>query len=214
MSRKRYAFIAILCIVGVVTGFVVTPLILSPQLEWSVRIGDTASYAISVQGWELNASDYHQRVPTYLMAYDNMNITAVIAELPELGLYVNGEEFQRQVVFSKKVHTQFSKGSDTPVQLASVVDYVIPWSLLPTGAWGLVDWFYPDTPSSSPWYQSLYAYTGTTSFHFGLNGLDFDLTTRLRSDISFDTGSASRISYFRSHGVDNSYNINLVRIGN
>ena len=212
MSRKQVSIIAILCAIAITAAFFVAPVALSMRLEWSVSVGDEITYHISVEGWELNSS--YTQVPTYLIVYNDSNIVFEIVTLPELGVYPNGDDFRERVIWSSKGESRFLNESEVPWQLGNVVDSMISVSILPTGSWDLIDGFYPDEPPINPAYQSYYAYSGTISFHYGFNGFDIDLTTRLRSEISYETGIPSWISYYRSHGVDSTYNITLIQVGN
>ncbi len=212
MIRKKYVAIAVILIIGISITLIGIPLILSVPLTWTINIGDNISYNISIEGWESN--DSYSRMPTQLMIYNNQNVTAEITDIPELGFYLNGYDFQKQVVLPMKVEVFFANGSALPLELSSNVDHMISWSLLPTGSWNLIDWFYPDMASNVPGYHSYISSIDIESFHFGFFNYDFDSTAELRSDISFDTGIPSKISYYRNHGLDYAINVTLVQIWN
>lgn len=205
--------ILFVCIIVVSAALVLFPIAASSYLEWGVDVGDSFSYHIAVDGWDLNyTGSYHQQIPSHLMRYDGLSIIAEVVDLPVLGLYLSGNDF-KQVITHQKVQVVFENGTDTPTELSDITERIISNCFLPIGGWYLIDWFYPDTATSFP-YPPTYTTSSDTSFHLGYDSLDIDLTTRLRSDISFEEGVPTRISYYRSHGVDYAFNVTLTQIVN
>ncbi len=206
--------ILIVCSIIISVPTVLFPIVASTNLKWSLDVGDSFVYHIVVDGWELNYTEsYHEHIPTVFMKYDGLYVIAEIVSLPFLGFYLNGDDF-KQVIDHQKVHVVFENGSEIPTEVSNMAESMISRCVLPIGGWQLIDWFYPDIPASFPYPPIYTSSSSDTSFHFGYDSLDIDLTTRLRGDISFDDGIPSKISYYRSHGLDYAFNITLTLIEN
>ncbi len=211
-NRKRIAIIAFIVVAIVfVSVTVVVPMAMSSTLTWSIRLGDTASYHVTVDAWQLNDS-YVVPPPSRYALLDGVNVSVEIVTLPELGWFLNGVDFAERVIRTDKVNVTFQNGTAIPDDILVRLKSTLSSCILPTGSWLLIDIFYPDTHSTGPAADTYWSYTSTSSFQYGYYGFGIDSITQMSSTVSYETGMPTVVSYYYRHGVDSEYNLTLLQI--
>ena len=212
LSKKRVAIIAFIVVTIVfVSVTVVVPMAMSSTLTWSIRLGDKASYHVTVDAWQLNVS-YVVPPPSRYALLDGVNVSAEIVTLPELGWFLNGVDFTERVIRTDKVNVTFQNGTAIPDDISVRLKSMLSSCILPTGSWLLIDIFYPDTHSTGPGANTYWSYTSTSSFQFGYYGFGIDSITQMSSTVSYETGMPTVVSYYYRHGIDSEYNLTLLQI--
>ena len=212
LNKKRVAIIAIIVVTIVFVSItVVVPMAMSSTLTWSIRLGDKASYHVTVDAWQLNVS-YVVPPPSRYALLDGVNVSAEIVTLPELGWFLNGVDFTERVIRTDKVNVTFQNGTAIPDDISVRLKSMLSSCILPTGSWLLIDIFYPDTHSTGPGANTYWSYTSTSSFQFGYYGFGIDSITQMSSTVSYETGLPAVVSYYYHHGLDSEYNLTLRQI--
>ncbi|MHA2380423.1 MAG: hypothetical protein ACXADS_14205 [Candidatus Thorarchaeota archaeon] len=212
LNKKRAAIIAIILVIIVFVSItVIVPMAMSSTLTWSVRLGDKASYHVTVDAWQLNAS-YVVPPPSRYAILDGVNVSTEIVALPELGWFLNGGDFAERVIRTDKVNVTFQNGSAIPDDISVRLKSMLSSCMLPTGSWSLIDIFYPDSHTAGPGADIYWSYSGTSSFHFGHYGSGIDSIRQMSSTVSYETGLPSVVSYHYRHGVDSELNLTLLQI--
>ena len=212
LNKKRAAIITIIVVIIVFVSItVVIPMAMSSTLTWSIKLGDKASYHVTVDAWQLNVS-YVVPPPSRYALLDGVNVSAAIVALPELGWFLNGVDFAERVIRTDKVNVTFQNGTAVPDDVSVRLKSMLSSCILPTGSWLLLDIFYPDTHSTGPGSDTYWSYSSTSSFQFGYYSFGIDSITQMSSTVSLETGLPTVVSYYYSHGVDSVYNLTLLQI--
>lgn len=211
-KRKRASILVITVVITVFVSIaVVVPMAMSSTLTWSITPGDKTAYHVAVEAWQLNVS-YVDPPPSRYALLDGINVSAEIVALPELGWFLNGNDFSERVIRIDKVNVTFQNGTSIPDDILGTLKFMLSSCILPTGAWQFIDACYPDTHATGPGVDTYWSYSGTSSFQFGHYGFGIDSVTQMSSRVSYETGLPIVVSYYYRHGVDSEYNLTIHQI--
>ena len=206
MNRERQLIVVVLVSAGVLTGILLIPPLLFPELvefqgEWVVTVIET--YQFEIESWgEYNYGNYNESEIDEMLSLDGTVINVTITNLPTLDFDIIKTTFENEIVAVQKISCIFSNGTEIPTIWLEVISESISRCILPVGSWLTLDAYHPTLNQiwdEHLWEESYFSDLRDGSFQFGSFRRGIDDTEIWSGTISLENGLPSLVSWSYNH---------------
>ena len=162
--------------------------------SWAIDEGDEFIYDITVIGATTMGN---QSLPPTFAAMNNTRILVEIVSLPNVSIVFYASPFVDNTVDYMKTSSRFVNGTDIPTEYRSPINDHISQCMLPIGAWGHLDSFFPnqvDRPYME--HETYLSVSHRNYFVFGYSSNDTSGSHEWQAVIDLETGVPQTIWFY------------------
>ena len=135
-NSRRIVVVVVLSVLLFSTAIISVWYMESSNLSWSVEEEAEYTYEVSLLSIKGGGNPWN--------TFYNESFTIRITSLPEILIPLTVSAFLTDVVAHQKVEIEYVNGSAIEESFATTISACVSNLILPVGAWGLFDVFYPD----------------------------------------------------------------------
>lgn len=210
--RKTLALGIVMIFVGAVTlVYLMSLLLIKPNFQWEVEVGDEFLYEVKVQGFSNRSS-----VP--FVEFNNTQIRMRIVSLPDANQIDNPDEMLA-ILGHQKTECEFITGSSIPIgsrygyYLDASLAEILSRGILPIGGWDYIDSYFPDEYKIGEHIRGEYlSKIDEQWFYIGYHYWYIDYSYGWNANVNMTTGSPISVCQWEDElmtGLQGQYSVTL-----